>query len=864
MLTLTSTESRARIRRTQAALAARDAGQSVWESPQILSLDRWLSDTWAASWPDEQVLHPVQELAQWMACVEADPLGEQLLSSRSIARQLRAADRLVASYHLNLDQAPAWTPEQAAFQRWHRALASERQARGELTQAALPQAFVQRLQAGAIQAPAALRLDLSSAYRLSPAQQQALDALAQAGTRIESAPTGGASPPPEARRFADAQQERIACAQAMAAQLRDLDATATPPRLVIAVANPDAERVALNDALQTTLGITAAHRVPPAWRTDQPPQLADNPWAAAALDILSLRLWDNSLSQLSRLLLSGALWSAERRLDCARLERRLRERCAPRIHLQDLVTQSGPDAPACWQQLRGVVADEPRQASPGEWVRHFQRRLEALGWGAAPDQASAAWQSAEAVREALQQLAVLDRALGAISQTAAVSWLRECLRARRFAPRVEALQPIVICDFAAAAELPADHRWILGADEAGVLGRRLNQPFIARELLGEAQVPGATPTTQLAAATALTRAWGEDTQSLTLSVADLDDTGAERRPTQLIDPPVEWTAATASQQAHTASAPLDMQPEPALPAVEDPLAEGIRGGTGLLKACAQSLFAAMAQYRIGAEPLDEPGHGLSPLLQGQLIHAVLATVWEQLGDSQRLQALDEAAIRDRVATALDSHLPDTMPQSRFPRFVIEAERARIGRLVTAWMLHEQRRSEPFTVLAHERSAELVFEGLPLSLRVDRLDRVLSRDGERLLIIDYKTGKDVKPGGWQADRLNEPQLPLYATPEALAALHIDRADGIAFAHVHTYRRRLASATNWAARLIDGDPTPRGQSDFDELLTQTHARLRWLTQAFLSGQADYTPGSLKDSPLAVLVRDEAIHDETDASS
>ena len=83
-------------------------------------------------------------------------------------------------------------------------------------------------------------------------------------------------------------------------------------------------------------------------------------------------------------------------------------------------------------------------------------------------------------------------------------------------------------------------------------------------------------------------------------------------------------------------------------------------------------------------------------------------------------------------------------------------------------------------------------------------------------------------------------------------------------MHAYRRRLASATNWAARLIDGDPTPRGQSDFDELLTQTHARLRWLTQAFLSGQADYTPGSLKDSPLAVLVRDEAIHDETDASS
>lgn len=853
MLTLTSTESRARIRRTQAALAARDAGQSVWESPQIHSLDRWLSNTWAASWPDEQVLHPVQELAQWMACVETDPLAEQLLSARSIARQLRSADRLIARYQIDLDRAPAWTPEQAAFQRWHRSLHAERQARGELTQAALPDAFVRRLQQGAIQAPDALQLDLSGAYQLTPAQQRALRALEQAGTRIVRLPTPAHRAQPQAWRFTDAGQERAACAQAMTAHLRGLDDSAAPPRLVIAVANPDAERIALDDALQTALGITPAHRLPPAWRTDQPPSLADNPWAAAALDILSLRHWDNGFAQVSRLLLSGAVWSPTQREACARLERRLRERCAPRIHLQDLITQSGPDAPSCWQHFRDAVAGEPRRAAPGEWVRHFLRRLEALGWGATPDQASAAWQSTEAVRESLQQLAVLDRVLGPISQHTAVSWAGECLRGRRFAPRTEVLQPIIICDFATAAELPADHRWILGADEAGVLGRPLNQPFIARELLVDAEVQGASPSTQLSTASALTRAWQQDTQSLALSVADLDDTGAERRPTQLLEPPVTWSSGLARSEANITPAPLEITEEPALPAVKNPQAEGIRGGTGLIKTCAQSLFAAMALYRLGADALDEPNHGLSPLLQGQLIHAVLATFWEGLETSAQLQRLDETAIRERVALALDGHLAEAMPGSRFPRFVINAERARINRLVTAWLQHEQRRSEPFTVLAHERSAVLVFEGLPLEFRVDRLDCVHSRDGDRYLIIDYKTGKDVQPGGWQADRLREPQLPLYATPEALNALEIDRADGIAFAHVHAHRRRLASATNWAARLIDGDPTPRSQTDFDQLLAETHAQLRWLTRAFLAGEAGHEMGSLKDSPLAVLVRE-----------
>ena len=118
MLTLTSTETRARALRTAAALGARDQGLTVWEAPQFLSLDRWLAETWAASWPNEQILHPVQELAQWMACVDADPVAENLLSTKTIARQLRAADRLVASHHIDLSNAPAWTPEQAAFQRW--------------------------------------------------------------------------------------------------------------------------------------------------------------------------------------------------------------------------------------------------------------------------------------------------------------------------------------------------------------------------------------------------------------------------------------------------------------------------------------------------------------------------------------------------------------------------------------------------------------------------------------------------------------------------------------------------------------------------------------------------------------------------
>jgi len=865
VLTLTSTETRARALRTAAALGARDQGLTVWEAPQFLSLDRWLAETWAASWPNEQILHPVQELAQWMACVDADPVAEDLLSTKTIARQLRAADRLVASHHIDLSNAPAWTPEQAAFQRWLPQLNAERQSRGELSAAAIPAAFAERLRQGLIRPPEAVALDFPYAgLLLNPSQRAALQALEQTGTRLQHVAPGATVPASSARIFADAEAERRACAAQIAKLLGALSDTATLPVLVVATANPDADRAALEDALQTALRLTPAHGAASAWRFERADALTSNPWAAAALDILSLRLWDNRFSTVSRLLLSGAQWQGPQRAAATRLETQLRERCAPRIHLRDFVTHADPGFRDGWEALEQVVRDEPRRATPGDWVEHFGRRLQALGWGRSDERDSEQWQSTEAVRESLQQLAVLDRQLGAISFEAATGWFGELLRSRRFAPRVDAIQPILICDFEAACETPADARWILGVDDSNVLGRSLNQPFIARELLTQANVPGASPDSRLQRARAMTAAWRQQTNELHLSMPLLDDTGAQQHPSGLLGSDVRWTSATAAfETAHGIPATLIRTPEPALPPITDPAGDGIRGGTRLLQTCAQSLFAAMVQFRLGAEPMNEPANGLDPRAQGQLIHAALAAIWTELGHSQALGRMSASDLEALVDAHLDHLLPAALPTHRYPRLVIESERARIGRLLVAWLQHEQRRSEPFTVLAHERAAEVMFEDLPLRFRVDRLDRVDTAEGSRYLILDYKTGRDVKPGGWQADRLREPQLPLYASPEAIAALGIERADGIAFAHVHANRRRIASATNWAARLIDDDPTPRRQPDFDTLLADTHARLRDLTRAFLVGQADYVPGALRDSPLQVLIRDPLTDDaETDA--
>ena len=50
-LTLTATDGLARALREDLSLARQAQGLAAWEAPRILTLQRWILDTWAAGWP---------------------------------------------------------------------------------------------------------------------------------------------------------------------------------------------------------------------------------------------------------------------------------------------------------------------------------------------------------------------------------------------------------------------------------------------------------------------------------------------------------------------------------------------------------------------------------------------------------------------------------------------------------------------------------------------------------------------------------------------------------------------------------------------------------------------------------------------
>ena len=102
--------------------------------------------------------------------------------------------------------------------------------------------------------------------------------------------------------------------------------------------------------------------------------------------------------------------------------------------------------------------------------------------------------------------------------------------------------------------------------------------------------------------------------------------------------------------------------------------------------------------------------------------------------------------------------------------------------LSEWLEIEKSRSD-FSIGGIEAERVVSVAGLQIKIRADRVD--VLPDG-REIILDYKTGQ-LKSRGWEGDRPDEPQLPLYcATSDQPVA-------GAAFAMIRTGELRFRGLT-----------------------------------------------------------------------
>jgi len=188
---------------------------------------------------------------------------------------------------------------------------------------------------------------------------------------------------------------------------------------------------------------------------------------------------------------------------------------------------------------------------------------------------------------------------------------------------------------------------------------------------------------------------------------------------------------------------------------EIPLEQALRGGSGLLKAQAECPFKAFVRYRLLTKSYETLSLGLTPQQRGQLVHSVLEVFWSSYKTHGRLIELSEAELDSALQKIIIKVCAAQSDLADFSPAFIQLEQQRLLKVTLAWLALEKQR-EPFEVVLIEQSRWVSIQSRSFSIRMDRVDRLASG---KQLVIDYKTG-EAKKIDWLAERLTEPQLPLY--------------------------------------------------------------------------------------------------------
>ena len=268
------------------------------------------------------------------------------------------------------------------------------------------------------------------------------------------------------------------------------------------------------------------------------------------------------------------------------------------------------------------------------------------------------------------------------------------------------------------------------------------------------------------------------------------------------------------------------------------IGESIRGGSSLLEDQSACPFRAFAKYRLGAEALGKLESALTPVDRGILMHDALYRFWGATENSKNLSETGDSKLSCEIESIVKLAIDGFLKTRRFQigERYLQIEKNRLVSLLEEWIELERQREE-FIVVAREKEVEFELGPLKISLRIDRIDEV--SDGGKLL-IDYKSGScEVKH--WFGERLEKPQLPLYAFVE-------DNVGAIAYGYVKADKVSFVgiSGNSSFSEILQCDDHAilqkrklDWQGDWRELKDVWERQITSLAQEFIDGNASVNP-------------------------
>ncbi|MES0873540.1 PD-(D/E)XK nuclease family protein [Sinimarinibacterium thermocellulolyticum] len=837
-------------------------GMRTWRTPAIHTAETWLqarADTLGVPEAQARGLSAARTELLWRLIVHESREDFTILHEGAAARAAAQAWRLCADYEL-APPLPASSPEIEAYNRWARQY-QERCAKLGCRDAAQLRADTIAALATAPALPGTIVL--AGFETILPWQQRMLAALRDRRCELLRLDAQAQTASVSAVCAPTAEQELLAAALWVAERARR-----TPDeRIGVIVPDLHARRAELIRVFDQVLcpafdTLSAGSAVRP-YNLSLGEPLVHFGLVHCALLLLQLLAEGLDLPAAGALLCSP-YWGAGETdaTERAELDRRARAQGHLRLDLATLM-QLARDR----DRLRAALARLPRlstlhRADLPTWADRFSEALDAAGWPGPRTLDSAEFQALEAWRDLLAELGALEDVLGPVSASVALAQLRHLAGERIFQPQTPPLN-IQVLGALEAQGLDFDALWVMGLDDESWPPAGRPNPFIPFDLQRRLGMPHASTMQELAWAERTTQNWraaaGEVVFSWAASDGDrplspsplIRDEAARAQRLPPTSGPQHWQAMRAAAELETLTDVYAPRPDPQLP---------LPGGTRLLADQATCPFRAFASHRLGAAALEEPGYGPNPIDRGLLAHRTLETLWRNWRHHGALAALDDAALDEAIAAAVDTELDRAAaraPQRFAPR--MRSLEARRLRALLRTFLEIERERPPFSVEIIEGEpldaetpgiSERSFGGLRLRLRPDRIDRL---DDGRRLVIDYKTGAARKPP-WRDGRPEEPQLLLYALTEP-------DIDGIAYARLRVGEvgfDGLAASDEIAPGIkpYERERDTRDAASWSALMGRWRGQLETVAEEIGRGLASVTPKhprqSCRDCQLHALCR------------
>ncbi len=786
----------------------RQQGIQAWHTPAVFSLEGWARQLWQQLQDSNHplgralLLEPRQELQLWKQCLEQDPETQQWLQPAGAARHAQQALKTLQLWHQQprSEQLQPFVDDGFIFGRWHDSFRARCKEPNAITFCDAVERLIDAFQQGVLTKQP--HVCLTGFQDIAPLYKSLLAAAFVQQQQLQSETSPGHCQ----RLGCDSVEQEIQLAGQWTRQILQQF-----PGASIAIVDPQlSARHSLHDrifrqTLEPSRLFADAAVDAPLFNMSIGTPLADCPVIDSAFVLLGLANRPLSLDELPALFYSPFIAGLEQELEARiELERRLRRLGLDALSLTQILQQlarmntrqsdptlqspqQSPEqgSPCCPVLENALQRLQKMQRLPkralNAWGPWFVATLTQLGWPGQRQPSSLEYQQIKQWYALLAGLARFDCILDDLSFSDALKLLRTESQSTVFQAQtpdsaVQILGPLE------AAGLRFSHLWVMGLnDESWPAPPDLN-PLLPAAYQQAMQMPHACAERELNFARQLTQLFAASAEQVVFSYP-LRRNDQILRPSALIcDHPAvtpeqlllspEQRFSEQKQTPHLSrlqtDAPLERIDTARAPCISNEERDQLGGGSAILTNQALCPFSAFAIHRLGAKPLERSQTGLSHADRGNLLHAVLERIWQQLHSQQDLLQTEPADLQRLIDSAIEQAMmpfrkqaPDWMGQ----RFW-QLEQRRLHRLTERW-LEEERARPAFSVVAVEKALNTELLGVPLRLRIDRVDRL--QDGSELL-IDYKSGTPTV-ADWFGERPRQPQLPLYslATHHPVSAL-----------------------------------------------------------------------------------------------